>query len=126
MKPILITISILISLSCSAFCQLQNGKYKYSNTETAISFTIRDDGHTITDIKLLDKKTNKTFIATGEWFEVNTSGADPGYNGPSGWYQFQTSQCNYDFNTPGSKLTLSQFDCKNGQKEKKQQLIKSQ
>jgi hypothetical protein len=42
----------------------------------------------------------------------------------SEWYEFQTAECNYDFDTPTGKLVLSQFDCKKGQKDVKYTLTK--
>jgi hypothetical protein len=125
MKTLILTCCAIMFITNSAFSQLSNGKYKYSNAEIALSFTISDEGYVISEIVLTNKTINKVFKAEGEWFEVNRNGADAGYDGPSGWYQFQTQECNYDFNTPNSKLILSRFDCKNGLKEKEVQLFKN-
>jgi hypothetical protein len=62
----------------------------------------------------VSKKNDK---GSGEWFRVNIHGADPEYDGPLGWYQFQTTNCNYSFNEPSSELVLSKYDCKNGEPE---------
>jgi hypothetical protein len=86
----------LITLCKPAISQINVGRYSYTNGKITLSFN--DKG-------------------SGEWFRVNIHGADPEYDGPLGWYQFQTTNCNYSFNEPSSELVLSKYDCKNGEPE---------
>jgi hypothetical protein len=121
MKKIIYSI-IILCFSNSSFSQMNDGKYKFANNEITLSFTITDDGFQIKEIKITNNTTKKIVTGEGEWFTVNTNGADS--EGPNAWYQIQTAECNYEFNVPSNKLTLSQYDCKKGLKEKKYQLLK--
>jgi len=113
-----ISFFLLIFISQSAFSQMKDGKYKFSNEEITLNFTTSEEGSNITEITLINHKTNKTITGEGEWFTVNENGADASYDGPTGWYQFQTSECNYSFDIPKNNLILSQYECQNGLTEK--------
>jgi hypothetical protein len=123
MKKIIYSI-IILCFSNSSFSQMNDGKYKFANNEITLSFTITDEGFQIKEINITNNTTKKILPGEGEWFKVNLNGVDADYNGPEGWYQIQTAECNYEFNVPSNKLTLSQYDCKKGLKEKKYQLLK--
>lgn len=105
-------LTLLTFFICSfSYSQLSDGNYTFKNADFTLSFTIASDGWEMNDVVLTNMKTGKKENAIGEWFKVNMNGADADYSGPEGWYQFQTTQCNYDFNVPTSKLILQQFDC---------------
>ena len=125
MKNIIYSTIIFLCFSNSSFSQMDDGKYKFANNEITLSFTITGDGWQIKEIKITNNTTKKIVTGQGEWFRVNLNGVDADYDGPEGWYQIQTSECNYEFNVPSNKLTLSQYDCKKGIKEKKYQLLKN-
>ena len=109
----------LLAVSClfitnSAFSQMSDGKHSYASKEVTLELSITDGGWTISSASVTDNTTKKT--STGKGVYRSASGAE--------WYEFQTAECNYDFDTPTGKLVLSQFDCKNGQKDVKYTLIK--
>ena len=101
---------------------MKDGKYEFSNEEITLNFTTSEEGSNIYHISLINHKTNKTITGEGEWYTVNENGADTSYDGPTGWYQFQTAECSYSFDLPKSNLILSQFDCQNDQTEKEYEL----
>lgn len=94
-----------------SYAQMSDGNYTFKNADFTLTFTISSDGLEMNDVVLTNLKTGKKENAIGEWFKLNMNGADADYSGPEGWYQFQTTKCNYDFNVPTSKLILRQFDC---------------
>jgi hypothetical protein len=109
----LIASSILL-ITKSAFSQMSDGKYVYNAKEVTLELSITDGGWTISSASVTDNTTKKT--STGKGVYRSASGAE--------WYEFQTAECNYDFDAPTGKLILSQFDCKNGQKDVKYTLTK--
>tara|TARA_B110000285_G_C14868255_1_gene487896 strand:+ start:315 stop:707 length:393 start_codon:yes stop_codon:yes gene_type:complete len=114
MKKYLIFLLTLLSLN--TFSQMQSGNYTFTNNENEFNFTISDDGWVITFIEI---NGSKEILKDGYWRRVNMNGVDEDYNGPEGWYEFQTDQCNYDFDIPiNNKLILKRFDCKNSSKNK--------
>jgi hypothetical protein len=110
MKKIYLTLLALFTLGYS-FSQMEDGEYTYSNTEITLMFTIGGAGWEIYDIVLVKNATDDSMGGTGEWFKVNMNGVDKDYEGPEGWYQFQTDDCRYDFNEAKNELNLNQFDC---------------
>ena len=110
MKYIFFIICICFFTSYS-FSQMDNGNYVYKNSDFTLSFTIENGGWEISNIILLNNKTGKKEKGSGIWFKVNRNGADADYSGPDGWYQFQTSKCNFSFDEPTSKLILQQYEC---------------
>jgi hypothetical protein len=116
----------LILMLCSklSFAQMEDGNYTYSNKEITLNFTISDLGFTISNIVVTNTIIGKKYNGSGEWFQVNPRGVDPNYQGPFGWYQFSTDECNFDFEVPVNELILNQFDCKNGSASVKLKLTK--
>ena len=110
MKKIYLTLLALFTLGYS-FSQMEDGEYIYSNSEITLMFTIGGAGWEIYDIALVKNATDDSMGGTGEWFKVNMNGVDEDYEGPEGWYQFQTDDCRYDFNEAKDELKLNQFDC---------------
>lgn len=105
-------LTLLTFLICGfSYSQMSDGNYTFKNADFTLTFTIASDGWEMNDVVLTNMKTGKKENAIGEWFKVNMNGADADYSGPEGWYQFQTTKCNYDFNVTTNKLILKQFDC---------------
>lgn len=107
-------ISCLISIN-TCFCQMDDGAYCYSNNDISLSFVLTDQGNIIRSATIIFYlyPGDLVLTGTGEWFEVNPNGVDKNYDGPFGWYQFQTTICNYTFEYPKDKgfLKLEQYDC---------------
>jgi hypothetical protein len=104
-RKILLLLSTFL-LTFTVYAQIEEGNYRYSNEEISLTFTIIDGGWAISEVVLTHKKTGKSSTGTGEWFKLNMNGVDPGYNGPEGWYQFETKDCYYEFNEPTKTLIL--------------------
>jgi hypothetical protein len=115
---------VFLFYSNVSFAQLEDGNYSYSNKEITLNFTISEVGFTISNIVVTNTILGKKYNGSGEWFQVNPKGVDPNYQGPFGWYQFSTDECNYDFEVPFNELILNQFDCKNGSASVKFKLVK--
>ncbi|MFM8431574.1 MAG: hypothetical protein ACKOA1_02155 [Bacteroidota bacterium] len=120
-----VTVLFLLS-SFVASAQMNDGRYVYSNSEITIEFTITDSGWDLPSVKVIDNQTKKIITGKGYWHKVNMAGVDEGYDGPEGWYEFQTQSCNYSFDEPKGNLVLQQFDCKNGQSDKQRTLTRKQ
>jgi hypothetical protein len=90
---------------------MSDGIYSFKNSELTLSFKVDGDGYDIYNVILTYHSNGQKEYGTGQWFKVNMNGVDPDYSGPNGWYQFQTSRCNYSFNETTNKLTLEQYDC---------------
>jgi hypothetical protein len=103
------------------YSQLSEGQYTYSNNDLSLSLTISDGGWAISKATITRNLTGKTITGAGEWFKVNMNGADEDYKGPEGWYQFENSECFYEFNEPSNELKLTE-GC--GQNEQKTYLLK--
>lgn len=108
---IILSIFFVLLFFGKAFSQMNNGNYTFKSAEFTLSFTISNEGRDVSKVILLNNKTGQKEYGSGEWFKVNRNGADPDYSGQDGWYQFQTSKCNYSFDEPTSKLVLKQYDC---------------
>jgi hypothetical protein len=108
MRHLFLSVMFFI-FSNAVFAQLDDGSYKYTNNEITLSFKIEENGWKISNITLTNNVSKKTLTGTGNYMKA----------GSIFWYQFQTTECNYDFDVPISMLTLSQFDCKNGKKDRK-------
>ena len=118
----LLTMSFMFFVQ-TTLAQMDDGQYTFTNDKVTLKLTVIDDGWTISTVTLINNLSKKTSKGTGEWFKVNPNGVDEDYQGPWGWYQFQTTECNYDFNVPKDKLILNQFDCTNGQPKVEYRLI---
>jgi hypothetical protein len=105
-----LTILAFFTLGYS-FSQMEDGNYTYANSEFTLSFTIGEDGWEIFNIVIMDNANGDFEEGTGEWFKVNMNGADEDYEGPEGWYQFQTDNCKFDFNEAIDDLYLNRFEC---------------
>ncbi len=116
MRRLILSI-LFINLYVECFCQLNDGHYTFTNGEITLSFDVVENGEVLNNVIIQNHKSQKTDKGNGEWFRVNPNGADSSYDGPMGWYQFQTDNCNYEFDEPASSLKLSKFDCKNGEAE---------
>lgn len=115
----LFIVFLLIFCTNIAFSQLSDGKYVFADKDITLSFKVTDDGTQLKDVRITENATNKTEYGNGEWFTLNLNGVGPDYEGPSGWYQFQTSGCNYEFESSNKELKLSRFDCKNSKSSQK-------
>jgi hypothetical protein len=118
----ILTMSFLFFVQ-TTLAQMDDGEYTFSNDKVTLKLTVIDDGWTISTVTLTNNMSKKTSKGTGEWFKVNPNGVDEDYQGPLGWYQFQTTDCNYDFEVPKEKLILNQYDCSNGQSKDEYTLI---
>jgi hypothetical protein len=105
---------ILAFNSFDSLAQLQDGQHTFSNQSITLTLVMTDDGSTIASASVTNKITKKTSTGKGNYRTANNVE----------WHEFQTNDCNYDFDIAGNKLTLSQFDCKNGGKSVKYTLIK--
>ena len=114
MKKIIYSFILAFFFSNVAFSQMADGDYKFADKEITLHFKITDNGFAISSITLTNNSNQKNISAKGELMKA----------GAVVWYQFQTSECNYEFDVPTAKLILSKFECKNGQKPKKYQLSK--
>jgi hypothetical protein len=108
MRHLVLSILLFFVFSNAVFAQLDDGNYKYTNNEITLSFKIEGSGWEISNIILTNNVSKKTLTGTGNYMKA----------GSIFWYQFHTNECNYEFDVPGAKLTLSQFDCKNGIKKR--------
>lgn len=88
--------------------------YTYANKEITLTFTIIEGGFKITDINLTNNSTKKIVTGTGEMMKYSMNV----------WYQFQTKDCDFEFDVPENKMILSQFCGK--AKSKKYELVKKQ
>lgn len=113
-KIILLFAGLLCFAIQPLFAQLQDGQHTFSNQSITLTLVMTDDGSTIASASVTNKITKKTSTGKGNYRTANNVE----------WYEFQTNDCNYDFDIAGNKLTLSQFDCKNGGKSVKYTLIK--
>jgi hypothetical protein len=87
----------------SAYAQLANGNYTFSNADDTLQFMISEDGFAIQNVTLSNKSSGRIEKQTGG--ELMRQGG-------AVWYQFQTDACNYEFDVPKNTLKLSRFDCK--------------
>jgi hypothetical protein len=86
----------------------------FEDNQLSIELTIIDNGWTISSVVLTNLSTKKTSIGQGLFRSENNIE----------WYEFQTDDCNYDFDVPTENLILNQFDCKNKQSAVKFTLTK--
>jgi len=115
MKTTLIKSTILLFLfSQNLFSQMDDGKYKFSNNVISLDFTVSENGQTISSASIVNATTKKTSTGQGIYRSANNIE----------WYEFQTSDCDYEFDIPTDKLVLSQFDNKNGLQTTKYTLTK--
>jgi hypothetical protein len=91
------------ALSPSAYAQLADGNYAFSNSDNVLQFTIAEFGFSIQNILLTNKSAGRT--------EKQTEGQFMQQGGME-WYQFQTEFCNYSFDVPNKTLKLERFECK--------------
>jgi len=113
--------TMLLFTAQTAFSQMNDGQYTFANNEVTLELTITGNGWTISSATLTNKTTKKISTGKGEYRHANNVAS--GINLIE-WYEFQTTDCNYDFDIPTDKLALSQFDCKNGQQTVKFNLSK--
>jgi hypothetical protein len=115
MKKSLFILAITFAFnSFDSLAQLADGQHTFVNQNITLTLVMTDDGSTIASASVTNKITKKTSTGKGSYRTANNVE----------WYEFQTNDCNYDFDVTGNKLTLSQFDCKNGGKSAKYTLIK--
>ena len=113
-KTIYLLSFISIIITHKAIAQIDDGRYKFESKEYKLEFTIIGDGWKISEANLYNALKNTISSGKGEYREANGAG----------WYEFQTTECNYSFEIPKDKLILEQYDCKNGQKALKSTLLK--
>ncbi len=113
-KTIYYLTTMILFTAQTAFSQMNDGQYTFANNKVTLELTITDYGRTISSATVTNNTTKKTSTGKGEYRHANNDG----------WYEFQTTDCNYDFDVPADKLFLTQFDCKNGQQSIKYTLTK--
>lgn len=113
-KAIYYLTTVLFFSTQTAFSQMADGQYTFANNEVKLELTISGSGWTISSATLTNNTTKKTLTGKGEYRHANNIE----------WYEFQTTDCNYEFDIPKDKLVLNQFDCKNGQQSVKFNLSK--
>ncbi len=99
-----ILLFLLLISSFQLLAQLDAGSYKFTDGELVMDLILIDGGETIQSVNIIKK--GKTLIGSGEYRRSN------GF----GWYEFKTSECNYNFDISTGSIVLEEFDCKNGQK----------
>ena len=127
MKKILLIV-FSICLAWSVFGQLSSGTYVFKSGDPNFHweeyynygplkyqdfvFTVSIDGW---DIKSIQFNEREEVLKDGYWRTVNTTmmaTLDEDYDGPFGWYEFQTNQCNYTFDEPqNGRIILQRYDC---------------
>ena len=105
MKRIFLSLIFLLfsALSPSAYAQLADGNYAFSNSDNVLQFTITEGGSSIQNVSISAKSAGRTEKQTGGEF-MQQGGME--------WYQFQTEFCNYSFDVPNKTLKLERFECK--------------
>jgi hypothetical protein len=98
-----LTLLLSFALSPSAYAQMANGNYTFSNADNTLQFTIADEGFSIKNVTLSNKSSGQIEKQTG---------GELMKQGDAIWYQFQTDLCNYEFDVPTKTMKLSRFDCK--------------
>ena len=103
MKKLLILLTLFTNI---CFAQMENGNYTYFNSNITFEFNINDAG--VSNARIKNNATNKIInLNDGIFREANNIA----------WYELSSDICNYSFDLPqGYKLTLSKYDCKNGEK----------
>lgn len=104
---------------------MSDGYYVYKNSELTISFKIQNGGWDINNIVLTNNKTGNKVYGSGYWHKVNMNGVDDDYSGPEGWYEFQTSNCNYSFDGSYTKIVLEKYDCKTNSADRSYNLLRA-
>lgn len=112
MKKFTFLSALLCLFSFSLHAQMEAGKYIYSNSELKLELVISDEGRTISSATLFRNLGSKPILGKGIFREANDIQ----------WYEFQTAECNYDFDPAADKLLLTEFDCKNGLPNRKYEL----
>lgn len=113
-KAIYYLTTVLFFATQTAFAQMNDGQYTFAKNEVTLELTITGGGWTISSATVTNNTTKKTSTGKGKYRKANNVE----------WYEFQTTDCNYDFDVPVDKLVLNQFDCKNGQQSIKYTLTK--
>ena len=110
MKKQFVTIISFLLLSYCSLAQMDDGTYNFENAKIKLTLVVVGDGHTIESATIKDIGTGKEEKGTGEFMSANETG----------WYQFQTEICNYEFDLKNAtSISLSQYECKNGIKPSK-------
>jgi hypothetical protein len=99
--------SLLLTIGFGAKAQMEGGAHKFTDGKITFTLKLSKSGETIESATIV--KDGKTLSGKGEFR------AEYGFE----WYEFQTDDCNYNFELPVDALILEEFDCKNGQKSKK-------
>ena len=126
MKKIL-AIVISSCLALSVFGQLNSGTYVFKSGDPNFhwqefwnygALKYQDFVFTVSiggigwDIESIQFNKREEVLKDGYWRTVNMNGVDENYDGPTGWYEFQTDQCNYSFDEPqNGRIILHRFDC---------------
>lgn len=104
-KAIYYLTTALLFATQIAFAQMADGNYTFTNNDVTLELAITGGGWTISSATVTNNITKKASTGKGEYRHANNVE----------WYEFQTSDCNYDFDVPTNRLLLNQFDCKNGE-----------
>lgn len=112
MKRFFLLLMIIVPLL--GYAQLNDGNYFFRNSD-GVTCTINASGGGWT-INVELKDGSKTYKGSGVF--RNEHGL--------GWYEFQTPECNFEFDEPNDTITISRFDCKANVSESKYILTKSE
>lgn len=110
--------SLLLFIPFLNYAQLTNGKYIYNNDKgMTCDLTVTENGWKISVVlNMGSSETNKVY--NGKGYYRNEHGA--------GWYEFQSTECNFSFDQPTNKITIEKYDCKSGGGTVKYILTKSE
>lgn len=99
MKKLLLVL-IVFTLQMDLKAQLDDGTYYFISSSHYLAITLEEGGWIISNVLIIDMQSGTREIGSGSWHKINLQGADENYNGPDGFYEFQTDYCSYDFNAP--------------------------
>ncbi len=109
MKNVICYLTFILCLSFqTAYSQIKDGDYRFANNEVTLDLTITGGGLVISSARVTYSNTKKSSIGKGKYATDNNN---------ISWYEFQTSDCNYDFDVLNDLLILSQHECKKGQQK---------
>ncbi|CAN5915503.1 hypothetical protein BH11BAC7_BH11BAC7_26270 [soil metagenome] len=112
MKKLIFLIILIIPLT--NYAQLVDGNYIYNDSKgVACNINVSQSGFAISVVL---KDGNNTYKGTGTF--RNEHG--------QGWYEFQTPECNFEFDVPNDSIIISKFDCKSDEGGKKYVLVKTE
>ena len=105
---------IAFALHLHATAQLDEGAYYFVGESHYVEMSIEDGGWSIASVTVIDMESGTRETGSGSWHDINLEGADENYDGPDGFYEFETEYCFYDFNAPleyGEMVEFNRSEC---------------